>query len=114
MATVELPPVAEILIVDNPGVSVISMPAPSKNLISGLRLVLLESTAVESVPAETNKSPSLLMLPSTSVAVIVYPAPVLVTTAMPAPLMANEPPPPDKVVVLADVERTCADPETDV
>ena len=80
--------------------------------------VLLLIIDVVPLPAPTVSEPSLLILPSTSVPVIVMVEPEVPTVLMPAPAIVIEPPELERVVVFDATDMVCSsfvvDPSTSV
>ena len=99
-------------------VSLIVKPVPAVIVTPVLPDVLLLMIDVVPLPAPTVSEPSLLILPSTSVPVIVMVEPAVPTVLMPPPAMVIEPPEFERVVVFADTDMVCSsfvvDPSTSV
>ena len=94
------------------------MPLPAVMVTPVEPDVLLLMIEVVPLPAPTVSEPSLLILPSTSVPVIVIVVPAVPTVLMPPPAMVMEPPEFERVVVFVETDRVCSsfvvDPSTSV
>lgn len=99
-------------------VSLIVRPLPAVMVTPVEPDVLLLMIEVVPLPAPTVSEPSLLILPSTSVPVIVIVVPAVPTVLMPPPAMVMEPPEFERVVVFVETDRVCSsfvvDPSTSV
>ena len=89
-------------------VSLIESPVPAVSVTPVEPDVFELMIDVVPVPAPTVSEPSLLILPSTSVPVIVIVVPAVPTVLMPPPAMVMEPPEFERVVVFAETDRVCS------